>query len=337
MFAILIAVGPGEIEAGRTVDLVESLVAYEPDAASRIVVLDDSPEDRDLESLLRPAGGDRIVVIRHLRRVGTSVDELPVTTLGPLCAGLLQALAWIAEQMPRNELRFVLKLDTDALVIAPFAKQIERLLAADPEVGLIGACRRTPNGTRRDVGHHAAIMRELHLPPVEWRRPQTIIRHLATRLGLCGPSAGVPARVSRVVARARRNGYRYGEHCLGGAYALSADFLHRLHDRGHLDDPTQWMSTQCGEDVMLSMYTHAVGLHMADAVNAGEPFGIRYIGLPYTPEQLIERRYSLIHSVKNDSNATEDDIRAFFRAHRQTRAVVETPAAVGPPAYDRSA
>ena len=60
MVAILIAVGPGEIETDRTIDLVESIIAHEPEAASKIVILDDAPEDRDLGRPLREIAGDRI-------------------------------------------------------------------------------------------------------------------------------------------------------------------------------------------------------------------------------------------------------------------------------------
>ena len=50
----------------------------------------------------------------------------------------------------------------------------------------------------------------------------------------------------------------------------------------------------------------------------GEVFGVRYKGLPYEPVILVERGYSVIHSVKNDSRMTEEEIREFFRARRNS-------------------
>lgn len=318
MFAILIPVGPDAIEPARVVDLIQSIVAHEPSPGeARIVLLDDGPSTRDLSAMVAAPAGYSLTMLRHPRHALVA-DPFPrASTLGSLGAGLLAALAWLQSQATKP--RFVLKLDTDALVIAPFVRQIERALSNHPSAGMIGAHRFTPLGTIREIAHHGPIMRRLHVPPLDWSSPTGVvrssIRRVRSRLNF-GSEHSSNSKIRACIGEARSNGYTYGEHCLGAAYVLSGEMIARLAVRGVLSDPLIWMDADCGEDVLFGMLAYCVGLHLADAVRPGEPFGVRHIGLAAPPEQLLRRGYSIIHSLKNDARFGETELRTFFRAAR---------------------
>src|SRR5437879_1615800 len=113
-WAVLLPIGPGGSEVERLADGLAALNAFEPDV-ERIVLVDDEPDaGRDL---YRAAGvlADRVTVIanpRDGRGAGWS-DGLAVG----MGAGL-------AEILDGASVAWALKLDTDALVVGPFASAI---------------------------------------------------------------------------------------------------------------------------------------------------------------------------------------------------------------------
>ena len=107
-FVVAIPVGPSEADAGRARDLLDSLRAHEP-RARRIVLVDDALEPREW-----PEGVTAIPNPRNGRGIGT---------LGGTCTATLAALAWAHENAPGA---WVMRLDSDALVIGPFAERDRR-------------------------------------------------------------------------------------------------------------------------------------------------------------------------------------------------------------------
>src|SRR5262245_28682559 len=110
-FAVVIPVGPERIDAWRAIQLLESVVQWEPGVAWCVIV-DDGLEPRGISE--RPLFPDacRAVTIMNPRRgrgLGWS---------GGLVTGMLAALSWIHTH---TDAEFALKLDTDALVIGPMA------------------------------------------------------------------------------------------------------------------------------------------------------------------------------------------------------------------------
>jgi hypothetical protein len=85
---------------------------------------------------------------------------------------------------------------------------------------------------------------------------------------------------------------------------------------GMLDDPLRWLTTRIGDDIMLGIQARALGLELVGLVDPGDPFGLRWVGLPDTPARLLERGFSFIHSVKNDDRFDEAEIRRFFAERR---------------------
>lgn len=308
-FAALVAVGPGDREIERTRDLLASIVAYEPPPWTLVLVDDHSPE-RSLADALPAPRGVSVVSVHHDR----AGKKHAYTAAKGICSVILTGMQWIARTCP--DVAFTLKLDTDALVIAPFSSRLSSLIAGEPDVGMIGAFDKTPNGDPRDVTRAAGIVSRLHHPPLPWAQPRKLLRHLQEQL------TGAPAlQIRRHISTAIDNGYVYGQHCLGGAYAVSGEFLRRMRAAGFLAQPKNWMGIDCPEDVMIGMYTRAVALRHRSFVAPGETFGIRFMGLADTPENLVARGYGVIHAVKNDPKFTEDHIRDFFRARRKHASV----------------
>lgn len=290
----------------RLRDLVEALACHEA-PPWRLWLMDDCDPPRPLHDLLRPLLPDgaelRVEVPRHdrLRRRRYALTEdrfLAGTTMTGLRA--------IADAGPAP---VVLKIDTDALVIAPFAVRLASLLADHPEVGLLGACRWTPNGTPRDLSDHARFVRLIRRPPRFGRTPREIWRWWKR----CHDPLLRPVR--RTIERAFAHGYELAEHALGGGLALRGDVLRRNRRDGLLD-PAAWDAVDFTDDVMIGLLCRAAGRTLRDDVEPGGVFGVRYIGLPFLPDELVQKRYAIIHSLKNDPRIGEPEIRRFFRERR---------------------
>lgn len=306
--AVVVAVGPGEREVARLQDLVGSIVAHEPRARTMVMV-DDHPTDRALQTCVPTAPGVRLIGLHHPRTDGARQFRRGKG----ICSVILTGLKWI---QANTDARFVLKLDTDSLVIGPYHRRLREWFARDPRLGLIGAHATTPNGATRDWSVHTDSLRELSQAFI-WRRPMASVRAQADPL---------KQRVQRLIRAARVHGYRDGEHCLGGGYAVSRQLLDEMEKRGHLADPGVWVNADLPEDVMVGLHARALGFELADCVAPGDVFGVRHVGLPFPPAELLRRRYAVIHAVKNDADLSEADIREFFQARRPTR--VEAPSPV---------
>jgi hypothetical protein len=96
-----------------------------------------------------------------------------------------------------------------------------------------------------------------------------------------------------------------GAHCLGGAYAVSRRYL----ERASLE-VQPWLGTRLGEDVVVALLCLQAGLSMRSMTGLGEPFALAWRGLPAPPAQLRAEGYSIVHSVKLDTEREEEQLRA---------------------------
>jgi len=67
---------------------------------------------------------------------------------------------------------------------------------------------------------------------------------------------------------------------------------------------------------VLGLLCAAAGFRMRGMVEDGEPFGVVWRGLPAPPADLLDRGFSIVHSVKDGPHGTEAELRAWFRARR---------------------
>ena len=286
--AVLVPVGPDPAEPARLADLVDALATFERASVDAIVLVDDAPAPRDLR-----AAPFATTVVR------TGVDVRSADAFSAHVAGTLAGLDAASDH------DVIVKLDTDALVVAPFLDALAAAAERALRTAIFGSYDRTCTGAPRDFSVWRRPVRRLTRPVLARRR---------------APFVQVVAREARrrraeVVAAARANGYVAGEHCLGGGYAVTGRFARELARRGWLD-PAPWLGTWLGEDVTLGLMARACGYALEGLVAPGEPFGLARAGLPAPPEQLIADGHAIVHSVATDARHPEAELREYFRARR---------------------
>lgn len=287
-FVVAIPVAPGRQEHGRATDLLAALRAHEPQAADVLVVDDEPGSPRAFENPGIPG----------LKVIANPRNGRGIPTLGGTCTATLAALDWAQREHPGA---WLLRLDSDALVIGAFAEPIST--AWQPDDGVLGSCESTCNGERRDVSAIADEVARHERTVWLWRRPPRRPWYIR------------PAQphVRSLIREAVKRGYNPGEHCIAAACAISAPMIAAMAERGMLDSPRRWLQARLGDDMMLGIQARALGLKLRDVHSV---FGLKHVGLADTPQQLTQRGFAIIHSVKNDETHPEDEIRAFFAARR---------------------
>jgi hypothetical protein len=275
-------------DAERAWDNIRALAYWEPDVRWIVLVDDSGPgEVRDLTQF-DGAGHIQVTAIPNPLPHGKGSMHERVATAA------MAGLGWAAANTDADP---VMILDTDALVIAPFADKFAAVFAAEPEVGLLGSFDVTCNGSPRDFGSWSSDIQKL-----------TQVVQGPKRIALSGRAA----RVRRLVLDAREQGYEWGEHALGCALAVRRAAL----DDAMLDDPMLFKGTNLSYDPILGLFVRRAGYRQKGMVADGEPFGLLWQGLPDTLERLVERGFSIVHSTKNDPRYEESEVRAFFGALR---------------------
>src|SRR5688500_9072730 len=123
---MLMAVGPGDGEVARADDVIASILHHEPGLGS-ILLVDDAPAERDLHAALAHHGAVLSVTANPRDGQGHGL-------WGGLAAGMLHGYGWLQREVQPD---LVLKLDTDALVIAPFVERVAAIFD-DQTVGMAG-------------------------------------------------------------------------------------------------------------------------------------------------------------------------------------------------------
>ena len=307
-FTAMIAVGPADYETPRLVQLLEALYHYEP-GVSRVVLIDDAMTPRDLLGPLpTPPASCSVEVVKSPRQ-GRGEPRMG--------GGTVVMLTGIKHAATGDVGRFLVKLDTDALIVAPFSGKLAALVDARPDTGIVGACYTSPNGKPRGDQHHRRVFgnaTKLLLPHGE-RKSVGRRRRFPTTLK--------EWRLLRITRRAKRAGCTLGENVAGGAYAVTGEAIKRIKHAGLLDDVELWLETFAIEDGVIPLYAKMLGLTLVDHVKAGEVFGVVYRGLPAMPDEIVSLGYSIVHCTKNDERVSEADIYAFFAERRNNVVAAE--------------
>lgn len=291
-FVVAIPVAAGPVDHERVAGLLEALAAYEPRTTDVVIVDDEGGRAPAPRTWSSSSPSLRVTVLPN-PRCGRGIP-----TLGGTVCGTFAALAWAARERPGA---WVLRLDSDALVIGPFADAIEAAL--QPGDGILGACHLTCNGQRRDVSAIAADVARHRRPVWAWRHPPR-------RPWWIRPADPF---VRSVLDAAARGGYVPGEHCIAAGCAITPALVAALHARGWLDDPARWLQARLGDDMVLGAMARACGLALRDLPTV---FGVAHRGLPDTAPALRARGFAIVHSVKNDPASSEEELRAFFAPDR---------------------
>ncbi|RYF37684.1 MAG: hypothetical protein EOO38_25875, partial [Cytophagaceae bacterium] len=228
-FAVLIVVGPGEREIARTADFLESLFTYEPDTAL-VVLVDDSTQSRHLESQFTAPPSCHIESFLNPRRgrgCGWGAG---------LTAGIISGLAWIQKHGHSD---FVLKADTDTLIIGPFAEGVRAAFERTPAIGMFGSYSKFPDRPLdpiQDRQHPPAFEKLLRQVTI-WRRTHRPYPML--QIGYWGRFG----KIRTIIRTGLLKGYALGECCQGGGYAVSRDAIDKMAEACYLEDPLLWLNT----------------------------------------------------------------------------------------------
>lgn len=312
-FAALVPVGPSIIDLSRGMTLLYDLVNTEPEIGW-CVIADNSPTPRGLSDLAFLPRSCRTVALQN------QTEGRGRSWSGGLTTRIISALAWIQKNTNAD---FVLRLDTDALVIAPFAERIRAFIGRTPAAGLIGTIGLSCNPEFRqieDLTKESKLLRAHRLLPLAPPDGLAALDRFEVP-GLGRLSVQQLLGFNKVRAHihvAAENGYSSSEFCQGGGYAVTRLSLDRMAASGCLDHPEAWTELPFSEDRVVAMFTRAVELRICDYSLPGEVFGMNFVGLAFPPAQLAAHGYSLIHSICDD-RFDEHALRAYFHEQRQTR------------------
>ena len=321
-FAVVLAYRDNEM--ARVTDLLSALCAWEPQVGW-VLLIEDFPQESGF-SEAAPCGGEcRVLSIKNPR-----VTRPVMHWADALNVGILRAWSLIQRETDAD---FVLKIDTDALVIGPFAEAVRACMRRTPDAGLIGSYGFSCHPAVRpiqDMRGEPPLLTFRRLLPREVPPEGAGSAPAINGLGVPPPSMIEAFKAVRPhIDAAVANGYEDSVYCQGGACVATRVMLDRMADAGYFADVDRWLDIRCNDDQMWPMYCRAVGLRLCDCSHPGEPFGVQYRALPYSPQELIDLGYSLIHCIKNDPRWSEDEIREFFRTRRS--GIVERTGSSTPP------
>ena len=279
-------VGPGEAERRRLVRGVRALLRHEPDLVDYVVLHDGVPAGQIVDDL---AGLGPPPVLLENPRLGRGVPSYD-----GLACGLAVAFRHVAEHWPG---RHAWKIDTDAYVIGPCRGRIAAYFAGHPGVGIAGTLDRECDGTPRDDAFRrlADVHRKFLWPAWFWK----------SRRQLTSPYTPAGRRFADWYRGIDRRHARRGRYVQGGSYAVNAALLRKWLDGGRLDRPLDWLGAPMPEDIGYSMWAVLDGFAPGDFNGPGEVFGVKNIGLPLPPAELVARGYGVVHSVKCPAWADE--------------------------------
>lgn len=290
-FSIVIAVGPSPSEVHRLQDILDGVRRHERSSIHECILIDDGRGALPLASF-----SDEHPFVRVLPSFREGKGD---SWRGGLSTNIVNG---ISHAFREPEVSFVVKLDTDSLVVAPFSEQISRAMRMLPRVGIFGSCYRfDPAGCKVPA---STWQRNLHKLARLWRFRRNPIPHLEFALW------GRRRTVRRLIVRALQRGWALGSCAQGGGYAVTRQLFEQCAELNRSSDTQLWRDFELTEDVVMSMLCYASGMEVKDLNQPNEPFGVVYKGLAAPPDDLIRRNYSIIHSTKCESWAAESALRS---------------------------
>jgi len=273
-----------------------------------IVVVDDSPTNRDFAAALALPERCKLVSFPN-PRCGAGYGHS-----GGLCVAVLAALSHIQEA---TDAEFVLKLDTDSLVIGPFENEVSCGIRAHPEAGMFGVIGDAPLSDRT----YRSKAQTRILFEVALRLPQDYLcltpdeKETVQRFGITTESQFQSFLHARqLLQSAVANGYALGEYCQGGGYIVTRHLLDSMEMNGRYNAPLMWSEIHLGEDIMMALQCAAAGCCMYDMSSPDGIFTVYPSTLPITIDELARLDTCIIHSVKGEM---EQVLRAFFKQRRE--------------------
>jgi hypothetical protein len=235
-----------------------------------------------------------------IRRFQVSVVQAPAHGLFGnlylnLSAGFIEAL--------KQPFRILVRLDTDALIAGDdFESKAIDSFQADRRLGSLGSFR---------IGYDRIGIRD-----TSWAKRRILV-FFAFR-SWSRPRAAI--MIARQLARARKNGYKFGESIMGGAVIYRREAIVAMSEAGLLGR-AELTAIGLQEDHIFGLCLLSLGYELGEFGDKYDelPMGVHWKGLPASPKELMERGKSMIHSTKSFESMDEESIRSEFRSARQLR------------------
>lgn len=191
----------------------------------------------------------------------------------------------------------LMKMDTDALMTgAGIEDAVLRFFSEHPGVGVMGNRLHEGDGVRY---------------------PEKTLRFESSTMGWLIDRQRC-ATLRLYLQQAEGNGYKVGEHVLGGTAIYHPDFIDKLISRDMLLRE-ELRRTMLQEDHMWGLMAYAVGMKVAHFHIPDNPMAVVWKGLPAAPEDLVKANAKIVHSTRYWKQMNEDQIRAFFKQRRRER------------------
>ncbi|MGC4034229.1 MAG: hypothetical protein QM754_21325 [Tepidisphaeraceae bacterium] len=155
-YAIFTMLGPGETDARRLRTLLRGLFRHEPATPVLAIVNDTGGTLPKLDDLV-PGDCELIELVQRERRGIHGISH--------------NTLLALRELSKRSDLDFVVKIDTDALVIGPFADAIGRYFSEHSEIGQVGRAERMCDGSATRFDLYDKFIRRMKRRLQVWRSP----------------------------------------------------------------------------------------------------------------------------------------------------------------------
>jgi hypothetical protein len=277
-----------------------------------VVVMPVGPADDGtdtIRSALHYLGPSRAIVVvddtgdpsrrDEMHALGSDVHVIPSSGDRGKSGGLFLKIAGgYRYAIERFDFDVLLRMDADALVIGSHPEEDAlRAFATHPRIGLLGSFRVRTDGVARDMEPAAKLL-----------------RHEAGWLGIRNPWRWRTLR--GWLRKARANGYRDGEHALGGAYFHRRECVDHIAMQGWLAR-APLASSKLGEDHLMSLLTVAAGWKVGDFGGPDDILALRWRGLPMHPDELLLRQKKITHSTRAWMGMEEQAVRARFAAARR--------------------
>jgi hypothetical protein len=261
------------------VDTLNSIIYYTtPD---RRIIIQDNSTPMHLGERLKQTFPD-LLVVRSPQNYG-------------LYGGLYKAesLALIFAQTAFN-FQVLFRMDIDAIITG---KGLEddaiQYFKDNPKVGILGNYLTSGEG-------------------VEWPRQQ-----MSSQAGWIGwlRDSQRSGYLRKLISMARANGYKPGDHVLGGACIFSAALVEKMVRQGFLLRE-ELRRSKLQNDHLFCLICKAAGMDMADYHSDGHPMSVAWRGMAMSPQESVEKGKKLIHSTRFWKDMNEEQVRMFFRARR---------------------
>jgi hypothetical protein len=276
----VVPVGPF-CRAEFVADTIESIQHYAPRA--RVILVDDSRR-----GLCDQLAEQYQLTVRAARAPGV---------LGGLYLNLSEGFVEALTQ----PFRILVRLDTDALIAgSDFESKAVAAFDSDPHLGSLGSFRIDFSGQGVRNARWAKSRFFIYFALRAWGHPR---------------SARV---VVSLIRRARKRGYKLGGSIMGGAAVYRYEAVEALKE-ANLLGRSELAGIGVHEDHIFGLCLFATGFTLGEFGNRFDnlPMGVKWKGLPASPNELLALGKSIIHSTKVFQGTDESEIRRQFQLARQ--------------------